>query len=185
MILAGMNIARINLAHGDFNGHRRTIANVRAASQAVGQRVALFADLPGPKMRIGQLSVPEIELVPGNRFVLQTEEILGGTERVSLDFAGLPNAVKPGDRIFMNDGYIQLQVDHISKSEVRCTIKVGGVLRSFQGVNFPGIDLGISAFTDHDRELLAFAAEQNWMEWENPLSRKQRISRRCAGQPRH
>jgi pyruvate kinase len=160
MILAGMNIARINLAHGDFNGHRRTIANVRAASQAVGQRVALFADLPGPKMRIGQLSVPEIELVPGNRFVLQTEEILGGTERVSLDFAGLPNAVKPGDRIFMNDGYIQLQVDHISKSEVRCTIKVGGVLRSFQGVNFPGIDLGISAFTDHDRELLAFAAEQ-------------------------
>jgi pyruvate kinase len=160
MILAGMNIARLNLAHGNFSEHQRTITNVRAASQAVGQRVALFADLPGPKMRIGQLSVPEIELVPGKRFVLQTENILGDTERVSLDFTGLPKAVKPGDRIFMNDGYIQLQVDEISNSEVYCTVKVGGVLRSYQGVNFPGIDLGISAFTEQDQELLAFAAEQ-------------------------
>ncbi len=161
MILAGMNIARINLAHGDFDEHRRTIANVRSASQAVGQRVAIFADLPGPKMRIGPLAVQEIDLEPGQKFILQTGEILGNPERVSLDFAGLPEAVKPGDRIFMNDGYIQLLVDKILGQEVHCTVKVGGTLRSYQGVNFPGIDLGISAFTEQDRELLAFAAEQN------------------------
>jgi pyruvate kinase len=160
MILAGMNIARINLAHGDFAGHRRAIANVRAASHAVGQRVAIFADLPGPKMRIGKLSTEEIELERGQKFIIQTVEILGDHERVSMDFAGLPQAVKPGDRIFMNDGYIQLEVDGVSVNEVFCTVKVGGVLRSYQGVNFPGIDLGISAFTEHDRELLAFAAEQ-------------------------
>jgi pyruvate kinase len=134
MILAGMNIARINLAHGDFAGHRRAIANVRAASHAVGQRVAIFADLPGPKMRIGKLSTEEIELERGQKFIIQTVEILGDHERVSMDFAGLPQAVKPGDRIFMNDGYIQLEVDGVSVNEVFCTVKVGGVLRSYQGV---------------------------------------------------
>ena len=160
MIHAGMNIARINLAHGDFDGHRRTIANIRAASQAVGQRVATFADLPGPKMRIGQLSKGEIKLKRSQSFILQTEEIIGNIERVSMDFAGLPKAVKPGDRIFMNDGCIQLLVEEVAGVEVLCRVKVGGVLRSYQGVNFPGIDLGISAFTEYDRELLALAAEQ-------------------------
>lgn len=161
MILAGMNIARINLAHGDFDSHRRTIANLRAASQAVDRRVAIFADLPGPKMRIGQLSSEQIELERGQKFILQTMETLGDRERVSLGFKGLPKAVKPGDMIYMNDGYIQLLVDEISGQEVHCTVKVGGVLRSYQGVNFPGIDLGICAFTEHDHELLEFAAEQN------------------------
>lgn len=160
MIQAGMNIARINLAHGDFQWHRRAIANVRAASHAVGQRVAIFADLPGPKMRIGKLATEEIELERGQEFIIQTEETLGDNERVSMDFPSLPKVVKPGNRIFMNDGYIQLMVDDISIDEVFCSVKVGGVLRSYQGVNFPGIDLGISAFTEYDRELIVFAAEQ-------------------------
>lgn len=160
MILAGMNIARINLAHGDNEGHHRAISNVRAASQTVGQRVAIFADLPGPKMRIGKLSSGQIELERGQEFIIQTEEILGDNERVSMNFTGLPKVVKPGDRIFLSDGYIQLMVDDISVEEVYCSVKAGGILRSYQGVNFPGIDLGISAFTEHDRELLIFAANQ-------------------------
>jgi pyruvate kinase len=160
MIRAGMNIARINLAHGDFDGRRRSIANVRAAAQAVGQRVTIFADLPGPKMRIGQLAQEEIFLERGQPFILQTEEIMGDQGRVSMDFEGLPRAVKPGNSIYMNDGYIQLIVDRVEGQQVHCTVKVGGELRSNIGVNFPGIDLGISAFTNQDRELLAFAAEQ-------------------------
>ncbi len=160
MIRAGMNIARINLAHGDFDSHQRSIANVRAAAQAVGQRVTIFADLPGPKMRIGQLAQEEIILERGQPFILQTEMITGDQGRASMDFRGLPRAVKPGDSIYMNDGYIQLKVDRVEGQEVHCTVKVGGELRSNMGVNFPGIDLGISAFTDRDRELLAFAAVQ-------------------------
>lgn len=160
MIRAGMNIARINFAHGDFDGHQRSIANVRAAAQAVGQRVTIFADLPGPKMRIGQLAQEEILLERGQPFILQTEEIMGDQGRVSMDFEGLPRAVKPGDSIYMNDGYIQLKMDRVEGQEVHCTVKVGGELRSNKGVNFPGIDLGISAFTDRDKELLAFAAAQ-------------------------
>lgn len=161
MIQAGMNIARINLAHGDIDGHRRSIANVRAAAQAVGQRVTIFADLPGPKMRIGQLAQEEIILERGQPFVLQTDEILGDQGRASMDFEGLPRAVKPGDSIYMNDGYIQLKVDRVEGQEVHCTVRVGGELRSNKGVNFPGIDLGISAFTERDRELLAFVADQD------------------------
>jgi pyruvate kinase len=160
LIKAGMNIARINFAHGDFDEHRRTITNVRAAAEAVGQRVTIFADLPGPKMRIGQLAQEEIVLERGQPFIIQTDPILGDQGRASLDFEGLPRAVKPGDSIYMNDGYIQLKVERVEGQEVHCMVRVGGELRSNKGVNFPGIDLGISAFTERDRELLVFAAEE-------------------------
>ncbi len=160
LIQNGMNIARINFAHGDFESHRQTIANVRTAAETVGQRVAIFGDLPGPKMRIGRLQKEPIELENGQPFILQTEEIVGNHERVSMDFAGLPQAVEVGDRIYMNDGYIQLRVEKIIDQAVHCVVSMGGELRSHKGVNFPGIDLGINAFTDHDRKMLAFAAEQ-------------------------
>lgn len=160
LIRNGMNVARINFAHGDLAAHRRTIANVRAVAAAVGQRVAIMGDLPGPKMRIGELAQEPIELVRGEPFVLQTEPILGDARRASLEFPALPQVVKPGDHIFMNDGYIDLQVEHVTPTEVYTVVMVGGELRSRKGVNFPGIDLGISAFTEQDRELLAFAAEQ-------------------------
>lgn len=159
MILNGMNIARINFAHGDFETHRQIIENVRAAAEAVNKRVAILGDLPGPKMRIGRLAEEPIELERDSQFVLQTEEIVGNKDRVSLDFPKLPEVVKPGDSIFMNDGYIELKVKKVKGNEVYCMVRVGGELRSFKGVNFPGIDLGISAFTPNDHELLKFAAE--------------------------
>jgi pyruvate kinase len=160
MMRSGMNVARINFAHGSFEDHRKTIANVRAASAQAERPIAIFGDLPGPKMRIGKLASEPIELVSGQPFTIQVGEIVGDQERVSMDFAGLPKAVKPGDSIYMNDGYIQLRVEDVVGDEVRCRVEVGGELRSHKGVNFPGIDLGISAFTEQDREFLAFAAEQ-------------------------
>lgn len=161
MLRAGMNIARINLAHGELDDHRQTIANVRAASKTSGQRVAIFADLPGPKMRVGQFDQEAVFLERGQDFILLNQEIIGDQHRASVNFEGLPAVVKPGDWIFMNDGYIQLQVDEVVGDQVRCKVKAGGELRAHKGVNFPGIDLGISAFTDRDRELLRFVAEQN------------------------
>ena len=160
MLLAGMNIARINLAHGELKDHRQTIDNVHSASQTSGQRVAIFADLPGPKMRVGQFTQEAVLLERGQEFTLYNKEIIGDQQRASVNFEGLPAVVKPGDWIFMNDGYIQLQVDEVVGDQVRCKVIAGGELRAHKGVNFPGIDLGISAFTDQDRELLRFAAEQ-------------------------
>jgi pyruvate kinase len=160
MIAAGMNVARINFAHGDFDSHRRTIANVRAAAASMEQRVAIFGDLPGPKMRIGTLAEEPVFLERDQEFVLQTAEIVGDQYRASLDFPGLPRVVKPGDHIYMNDGYIELEVVAVEGDEVHTTVTAGGELRSNKGVNFPGIDLGISAFTPDDEQFLAFAAEQ-------------------------
>lgn len=160
MLLAGMNIARINLAHGELDFQRQVIKNVRAAARQTNTRVAILADLPGPKIRIGELKVEEISLERGQQFILHTQDMLGDERGVSINLEGLPGVVKPGDWIFMNDGYIQLQVNQVAESQVRCTVEVGGVLRSHNGVNLPGIDLGISAFTEQDRKLLAFAADQ-------------------------
>jgi pyruvate kinase len=160
MIANGMNIARINFAHGDLDSHRQTIANVRAAAEKADRRVAIFGDLPGPKMRIGVIAEESITLQRDQPFILQTEECVGSDERASLDFAGLPHVVQRGDSIFMNDGYIELVVKQVKNQEVHCKVKAGGELRSHKGVNFPGIDLGINAFTPRDHELLTFAAEQ-------------------------
>jgi pyruvate kinase len=160
LITSGMNVARLNFAHGDLEGHSRVIGNIRAAAAETGQRVAIMGDLPGPKIRIGRLAEEPLELERGQPFVLQTTEIVGDSTRASLSFGGLPSAVQPGDEIYVNDGFIQLRVVRIEGEEVHCLVKVGGELRSHKGVNFPGIDLGISAFTERDRELLSFAASE-------------------------
>ena len=160
MIDSGMNIARLNFAHGDFESHRQVIKKIRAAAKKRGRRVAIMGDLPGPKMRIGHIDPEPLLLERGQTFTLQAGDFVGDAQRASMRFAGLAKAVKTGDKIFINDGYIQLQVQQVAGQEVRCLVLVGGELRSHKGVNFPGIDLGIRAFTDYDRKCLAFAAEQ-------------------------
>lgn len=160
LILAGMNITRINFAHGDFEDHRKTIANVRAAAAKTGRRVTIMGDLPGPKIRIGHLDQDVITLHRNQPFVLQGEEIIGNQERASISFPDLAKVVKPGNEIFINDGYIKLVVEDVRNGDVHCRVVVGGELRAHKGVNFPGVDLGICAFTEQDREWLAFAAEQ-------------------------
>jgi len=159
LLLAGMNIARLNFSHGDFSGHKAVIANLRAASSATGRRLAIMADLPGPKMRIGKFDTEPITLKPGEIFTLTTDDIVGDAHRVSVSFARLPGVVKPGDTLYLNDGLIQVDVDQIQGADVRCRVVVGGELRSRKGLNLPDIDLGISAFTEHDHNCMKFALE--------------------------
>jgi pyruvate kinase len=159
MIRAGMNVARLNFSHGDFASHEKTINNLRAASRSAGRPVTIMADLSGPKMRIGQIDPEPVDLHPGDAFTLTTEEIRGDKTRASVSFDRLPEAVKRGDTLFLNDGYIQLEVTGVKGRDVMCTVRVGGELRSRKGLNLPGIDLGIGAFTDRDRECLKFAVE--------------------------
>lgn len=157
LILAGVNIARLNFSHGDFGKHADLIQRIRAAAQATRRRVAIMADLPGPKMRIGKIVPEPIHLTPGDHFTLTTEDIVGDARRVSMSFAPLPRVVKPGNRLFLNDGLVQVVVEQVKGNDVECTVVVGGELRSRKGLNLPGIQLGISAFTEHDRACLEFA----------------------------
>ena len=160
MIRAGMNIARINFSHGDLEGHRAVVRNLRSAARAAGRRLAIMADLSGPKMRIGKLAQEPVELKPGDIFVLTTDDIVGDGGRASVTFKRLPQAVKAGDTLYLNDGIIQLDVASVKGNEVTGRVVVGGELRSRKGLNLPGIDLGISAFTERDHECLKFAAQE-------------------------
>ena len=159
MIQAGMNIARLNFSHGEFDSHRQIVANIRSAADQAGRRVAIMGDLPGPKMRIGELEEEPVELHTGDAFTLSAESFRGDRRRVSMSFPRLPQVVKPGDPLFLNDGYIQLKVESVEGQEVNCRVEVGGELRARKGLNLPDIELGISAFTERDHECLRFAAE--------------------------
>src|SRR6188508_3059554 len=103
LIRAGLNIARLNFSHGDFASHAERIARIRAAEKTTGRRVAIMADLPGPKMRLGKIDPEPIQLHTGDSFTLITEDVVGNQHRVSISFARLPMVVKPGDRLFLND----------------------------------------------------------------------------------
>lgn len=157
LIRGGMNVARLNFSHGEFAKHAEVVKRIRAASQATGRRVAIMADLPGPKMRLGKIAEEPIQLVPGDMFALTNEDIVGNDKRVSMSFEPLPRVVKPEDRLFLNDGLVQLIVKSVEGNDVHCVVAVGGELRSKKGLNLPGIKLGISAFTERDRECLEFA----------------------------
>ena len=159
MIRAGMNVVRLNFSHGDFASHGETIQKIRAASKATKRRVAIMADLPGPKMRIGQFEEEPIELQLDDLFTLTTEDVIGNQTRVSVSFPQLPKAVHPGDLLFLNDGLVELEVLKVKGNDVHCKVLVGGILSSRKGLNLPGIDLGISAFTDRDHECLKFAMQ--------------------------
>ncbi len=160
MLLAGMNVARLNFSHGSFEGHRRVIADLRAASRATGKRLAIMADLPGPKMRIGTLRDEPVELRAGDSLILTSEQIEGDRDRVSVSFRDLPRVVAPGNALFLNDGIIQMEVVSVQDNDVVCRVVAGGELSSRKGLNLPDIDLGIDAFTERDHECLRFAAQE-------------------------
>ncbi len=157
LIRAGMTIARLNFSHGGFTDHAERIQRIREAEKKAGRKVVIMADLPGPKMRLGAISPEPVQLVAGDSFTLTTEDIVGDQHRVSMSFEALPKVVKPGDRLYLADGLVQLVVMESKGSDVLCKVAVGGELRSKKGLNLPGIKLGISAFTKQDQACLEFA----------------------------
>src|SRR5215467_554470 len=114
LIRAGLSVARLNFSHGEFADHAERIRRIRAAANAAGRRVAIMADLPGPKMRIGTIEPEPIQLQRGESFTLTVDEITGNSQRASVSFKSLPRVVKRGDRLFLNDGLVELTVKHVS-----------------------------------------------------------------------
>ena len=161
MIRNGMNITRLNFAHGDYDSHERNIRNIRESVKKTGEQVTIMADLPGPKLRIGRMKTNSVELVRGKIFILTSNGEVGDEHHASVSFPRLSEVLKPGDTVYISDGFIQLEVVKIVGDEVHCIVQVGGELRSHNGVNLPGVDLGVCAFTDNDRKHLSFAKQQN------------------------
>jgi pyruvate kinase len=190
LIRAGLNVARLNFSHGEFEKHGEVVRRIRQVARETGKRVAIMADLPGPKMRLNKIDPEPIQLSPGDHFTLTTDDVVGNAERVSMTFKQLPQVVKPGNRLFLNDGLVQLVVESVTGNDVKCIVAVGGELRSRKGLNLPGIDLGISAFTDRDRECLEFAIKagvdavsQSFVERAADIEKVREAAQQFGGRP--
>lgn len=160
LINAGMNVARLNFSHGDFEEHGNRIKNIRAASQELNKTVAILLDTKGPEIRTGKLAVEPIELVQDEYITLTTEEILGDKDRISVTYADLPKDVEAGSTILIDDGLIGLTVVEVSGTEIKCKIVNGGTIKSKKGVNVPGVKISLPGITEKDANDIIFGIEQ-------------------------
>ncbi|MFV9511195.1 pyruvate kinase [Tepidibacillus sp. LV47] len=160
LIHAGMNVARLNFSHGDYEEHGRRIKNIRQAAKETGKTVAILLDTKGPEIRTGILGVPEVELKQGETIILTTEEIVGDKNRVSVSYQGLPQDVHPGSKILIDDGLIGLEVEKIEGTEIYCKILNSGILKSKKGVNVPGVKINLPGITQKDADDIRYGIEQ-------------------------
>ena len=156
-----MDVARLNFSHGDHESHGKTILHIREASRLLKKPVAIMQDLQGLKIRTGQLEdASSVELTTGHHFVLTTQALVGNSERVSTSYQALPQDLRPGDRLLLSDGLIELRVLTTTRSDVECEVIAGGTLAENQGINLPNVKISASALTEKDLQDLDFGAEQ-------------------------
>jgi pyruvate kinase len=156
---AGTDVFRVNMSHGSAQSHVSLVGLVRSASEAVGRDLCVMADLPGPKIRLGELASEPLELAAGSAFVLRAAGGPGDPAGASTGYPGLAADVREGDRILLADGAAELTVRRIDGSDVVTEVVRGGSIRSRAGVNVPAHRLRLPAVTDLDRSALATAIE--------------------------
>ncbi|MGD9161061.1 MAG: pyruvate kinase [Desulfobacteraceae bacterium] len=159
LILSGMNVARLNFSHGRHSEHGEKIRVIRQLSKELDKPIAILQDLAGPKIRTGTIPDPGIELSPGDTLVLTTEKVAGSQTRVSVTDPGLPGVVKPGDRILLADGLMELSVQDILLKEIHCEVLTGGILTSNKGINLPTRSIRMPSLTPKDHDDLMFGLE--------------------------
>jgi pyruvate kinase len=158
LILAGMDVARLNFSHGTHEEHAHGISMLRDAAMELKKPIAILADLQGPKIRTGALAGGGTVLLrAGQKFTITTARVLGDSTRVNTTFHPMPREVKRGDRILLSDGLIELRVEATNRTEVICQVANGGLLGEHKGINLPGVQLHVPALTDKDRADLRFA----------------------------
>jgi pyruvate kinase len=153
MIRAGVNVVRLNFSHGKAQDHIDRAVLVREAAKRAGREVAIMADLQGPKIRVGKFVEGKIQLINGERFILDASRTeLGDIHGVGLDYKELPRDVKADDLLLLNDGLIVLVVDEVRGEQVITTVQIGGELSNNKGINKKGGGLSAPALTGKDME---------------------------------
>lgn len=148
---AGMNVARLNCSHGNYETHSDAIRNIRSVSRTLNRPVGILLDLQGPKIRVGKLENGEpVRLTRGAGFAITTAPIAGTAEMVSTTYQNLPSDVQPGDSILLDDGLIRLQVVSKTDDTVECKVINGGMLKENKGINLPGVRVSAPSLTDKD-----------------------------------
>jgi pyruvate kinase len=157
LMLAGMNVARVNFSHGTQEEHALVIERIRTISARLGCTVAILQDLQGPKIRTGTLQGKQpVRLLDDAYLTITTDDIVGTAERVSTTYQQLPQDVKPGDCILIDDGLIELRVVDNTETDILCQVVHGGWLKEHKGINLPGVAVTAPALTEKDRSDLQF-----------------------------
>ncbi len=156
LIENGMNCARFNFSHGDHAGHRKRIEAVKEAAKKTNRVVSLILDTKGPEVRLGEFANGEVQLVAGNKFTLTQDETPGDETHCSVSHKLLYSEVKPGDKLLLNDGLVELTVDEIKDKDIVTTILNSGKMSTRKRVAAPGITLGLPAISEQDEDDIIF-----------------------------
>ena len=160
LALNGMDVARFNFSHGDHAEHKKRLEILESVREELGIPIASLLDTKGPEIRTGKLKDgKKVTLKEGELYTLTTEEIVGDEMRGYINYAGLAEDVKPGDRILIDDGLIELQVREVNGHDIVCRIENGGELGEKKGVNVPGVRIKLPALTDKDKEDIRFGVD--------------------------
>src|SRR5215218_753961 len=147
---AGVDVARMNLSHGTYDVHEGVYQNVRKAANDSGRAVAVLVDLQGPKIRLGKFEGGPYELAEGDIFKITTDDIVGNREIVGTTFKGLPNDVKPGDFLLIDDGKVRVRVTESTATTVTTEVVVAGAVSNNKGINLPGVAVNVPALSEKD-----------------------------------
>ena len=159
MCLAGMNVARLNFSHGTHSDHEKAIELIKKVREKLDLPIAILLDTKGPEYRIGMFENDKVELREGDRFTFTTEQMLGNEKIVSVNYKGLPNEMKKGDRILLNNGLMVFEVEGVSETAVDCTVLIGGELSNRKSMSFPGKVLRQKYLSDSDKKDIKFGIE--------------------------
>ncbi|HEX8742592.1 MAG TPA: pyruvate kinase [Thermoleophilaceae bacterium] len=159
MVEAGLDVARLNFAHGDPGHHAETVTMVRAAAERVGREVAVLQDVPGPKLRIGPVANDVAHLETGSEVTLTSERIEGDSRRLPVAWPGFAELLSPNDVVYLADGAIRLRVRDARDGEADVQVEVGGTVGSRQGMNLPNVTMSLPAVSDDDLRLVDAGVE--------------------------
>ena len=157
LIESGMNVARLNMSHGEHAVHAESYSNVRRAARELNRGVGIFADLQGPKIRLGRFADGPVQLVEGAEFTITTEDILGDVTQCGTTHKGLPGDCTPGDTLLIDDGKVKVEVIEVEGQRVRTRVIEGGPISNNKGINLPGANVSVPALSDKDKDDLRWA----------------------------
>jgi pyruvate kinase len=157
LVDAGMDVARLNLSHGEYADHEKIYQEIRRASDETGHAVGVLVDLQGPKIRTARFKDGPVDLVNGAEFTITTRDVEGSVTEVGTTYKGLPGDVRPGDLLLIDDGKVCLQATEVSETDVRCVVTVGGTVSNNKGINLPGVAVSVPALSEKDKEDLRWA----------------------------
>ena len=160
LMLAGMNVVRVNLSHGNHEEHKKRLETIKKVREELELPIGIMLDTRGPEIRIGNFKDNEVHLEEGQHFTLTTRDILGDETIVNVSYEGLPKDVKSGDTILIDDGLIELDVIEIKEeTDIVCLVKNGGSVSDHKGINLPGIKVNLPAVTEKDYDDILFGIE--------------------------